>query len=164
MAIIDQINARVDPQVKARLDAAAAVLDQTSSVLLREALEAKLEEFEARAEEAAKRRGKWPGAIPQHEVDTALVRVLKSVSRNEPIRLMPGELYGADAKALWVLLSWVWSEGDDSAADTDARKKLAKFLDGLNIRATVADVMVHPRPAPAPDAKPIKSYPRRSGE
>lgn len=161
MAVIDQINTRVDPAVKARYDAAAAALDVPASQIYRELLEQNLADIEKRAEEAARKRGGWQGGIPQHAIEAAVQRFMRSVARNEPLRLEPRDLYSADAKALWLFLSWIWSEGE--ADDAKVRAKLAKWLESLNIKAEVTAFSVPSAKDSSPESKSFKSYPRREG-
>ncbi|AMV28830.1 hypothetical protein VT84_30835 [Gemmata sp. SH-PL17] len=164
MAISDQINTRVDPAMKARYDAAAAVLGKTASTVYREVLESHLEEVERQADEAAKQRGKWPGNVPATLVEEALERHLKSISRTEPLRLSPSELYGPESKALWTLLSWIWAEDDGS--ETKVRAKLTKWLESLDISAEVMPYAAQPTAdmlnKALPTPRKVRSYPRSS--
>ena len=159
MAVIDQINTRVDPAIKARYDAAAAAMDEPASALFREIVEKALPEIEKRAEQATAARQGWPGTIPQHAVEAALQSYMRAIARSEPLRVLPRDLYSAEGRALWQLLSWVWSEGDD--ADAKARKKVAAWLESLNIRAEITSQAGITPKSSIPDSKPIKSYPRR---
>jgi hypothetical protein len=158
VAVIDQINTRVDPAMKARYDAAAAALDQPASSIFREILEKALPEIEKRAEERAHQRGGWPGTIPAHAVEQALQGYMRAVARSDTLRLAPHDIYGPEGKALFVLLAWIWSE--ETADDAKARKKLAAWLESLNIKAEVSAAAAHAKPA-LPDSRPVKNYPRR---
>lgn len=159
VAVIDQINTRIDPAIKARYDAAAAAMDETASSLFREILEKNLPDIEKRAEEAVAARQGWPGTIPQAAVEAAIQTYMRNIARTEPLKVLPRELYGVEGKALYTLLSWIWA--DDSEAEAKARKKIAAWLETLNIKAEITAHSVAHKPA-APESKPIKNYPRRS--
>lgn len=155
---VDQINTRVDPELKARYDAVAATLDMPAAQIFRELFEANIAEWETKAEEATRKRHGWPGNIPNVQVEQALERFLKCIGRTEPLKLLPRDLYAAEAKALWILLSWIWAE--DDAGDVKARKKLGEWFESLNIKAL--DLFIQPPSGkPLPESKPVRNYARR---
>jgi hypothetical protein len=163
MAVIDQINARVDPAVKAQYDAAAASLGCTTSELFRELLDKGLPDVVERAKAAAATRGQWPNNVPQAAVEHELQQLMKSIARSEPLAVQPRDLHGPRGKALLTLLSWVWEQSESSAAEKAARTKLAAWLAGLNIKTAVgaAPVKQEGQVDFTPPSKPVKSYPRR---
>jgi hypothetical protein len=166
VAVVDQVNVRTDPAVKAEYDAIAAALDVPAATIYRELLERGLPEYRQKAQEAVKQRGHWPGGIPAAAVEAELSTLVKAIARSEPLSILPRDLYGPRAKALLCLLSWLWGESS-SAAEVKARDKLAAWLATLNIKATVsasASPVATVVPQYTPPPKPVKSYPRRGTE
>lgn len=168
MPIIDQINTRVDPALKSELDAIAATLEVPSSTLLREALEGAIPAFRDRADAEMKRKHGFPGNIPAAAIESEATDLLRRIARSEPLAVLPGDLLGPRGKALHTLLSWLFESSDPSPAEKGAREKLHKWLESLDIKASVK-ASAHTAPpvaagAPARDgvqSRPIKPYPRR---
>jgi hypothetical protein len=161
VAVIDQINTRVDPALKAEYDATAAALGVPASSIFREILEKALPEWRLRAEEAARKREGYLGSVPQHALETSIQNYMRAIARSETLKLAPHTLFGADSKALWQLLTWIW--GEETEHDAKARKKLAAWLESLNIKANVT-TFVPPVTVSRPDPKPVKDYPRRKND
>lgn len=168
MATEEQVNARVDPALKAEYAAIAAALDVTGSVLFREVLEGALPAMRERELEAVKKRAGFPGAIPPDLIRDEIQNLIKSVSDSRPLSVLPRELFGARGLALQAFLNWVLPTDKPSLADKKAHDKLAHWLESLDIKASVAATpsptpAVLPAPAPAvvPTSKPVKNYPRR---
>jgi hypothetical protein len=163
VAVVDQINARVDPAVKAKYDAAAAAIGVTTSELFRELLDKGMPEVEQRAKLAVAARGQWPNNIPHAAVEQELRSLMISISRTDPLTLQPRDLMGPRGRALLTLLSWVWDQDTASAAEVKAREKIASWLASLNIKATVTAGAKSEADTGhfSPESKPVKPYPRR---
>jgi hypothetical protein len=164
MAVIDQINVRVDPAVKAEFDAIAATLDSTGAALIRELLEEKMPELRERAVAAAAQRGKWPAAIPAAAVEQEILSLARSIARSEPLSVVPRDVLSARGRAMLQLLTWIWQGAEDAAGGAKVGKKVEEWLDAVSFKDAVKSaekVDAATGGVYIPPAKPVKDYPRR---
>lgn len=158
MANESNLSMRLDRNVKVRYDVAAAVLETTTSDIVKKVLADGLAAIEADAEAA--RLAKGGIQVSAAAVEDAVRAFMSAITDGHPIRVHPSELYGPESKALWLLLSHLWEHDD---GNDKARKKLAAWLESLNIKANIAP----PPPKPnveIPPPKPVKSYARKNAE
>jgi predicted DNA-binding protein len=160
--IIDQINVRIDPSVKVRVDAAAAALGLTSSQLVREAVDASIAALEARAEEAIRTAHSWPHSIPAAAVEQELMQLTRAIPRSQPLTIAPADIRGARGLAAYMLLKWVFAEldGNPTPADKAREAKVHKWLDACDLPKSGGKGKP-PKDDTVVESRPIKDYPRR---
>jgi hypothetical protein len=150
-----QIVARLDPAVKVEFDAIARALDVPASKLLRDLIDDKMPELRRQAEQETARRESLPHGVTDEELERALVAVLRSFSRGEPIRLAPRDLFTPASKAVWTMLGYIWHT-DPGDAGRKAVDRLAKIVAQFK---DAGDQEPSPRKV---ESRPIRPTSRRS--
>jgi hypothetical protein len=139
-----QFTFRAETPVKVELEAIAATLDQKPSELLRDILLAALPALRAKAEEAVKEREKLPKGITPEALDAALASLMRRFTRGEPIHLEPQDLLAPESKAVWVFLSFLWSEDRTD----DLRERMVDAIADLASAGKPVKIVADPsRPA-----------------
>jgi predicted DNA-binding protein len=107
--VTNSVNIRVPISLHARLSLAAQRLDTTISELGREAIEARIEEFEERADRAdAEARS----PVNEARVEQEVRELIKRINEGGLVEIRPTEYKGAKGRAVLRMLALLW--GDSS--------------------------------------------------
>jgi len=120
-----QLVFRAEQALKTELEAVAKTLDRSSAKILRDILADGLPKWRKKADEEIARRDALPHGVTDDEVEKALATLLRQWAQGVTLTLEVGDALTARSKALWILLGFIWGDGETGTA---AAERLAAVV------------------------------------